>query len=83
MEADKKSKKREEEEEEGSSEEEEEEEEQTFDKNPAMLDKYKAAAQIAGDVLKHVMKLCVAGADISDICFEGDKKIDEEVYLSG
>ncbi len=81
--ADKKAKKQEKEEDEeeevGSEEEEEEEEPETFDENPAMLDKYKTAATIAGIALKHVTKLCVAGADISDICAEGDKKVDEEV----
>jgi hypothetical protein len=71
----------EEEEEEVSDEEEEEEEPETFDENPAMLDKYKTAATIASDALKHVMKLCVAGADIADICVEGDKKIDDEVII--
>ena len=66
-------------------EEEEEEEEETLEKNPAVLDKHKTAARITQDVLKHVMKLCVAGADIADICLEGDKKIEEEtvkVYTS-
>ena len=84
MEADKKSKKKEKEEEEEEfegSEEEEEEEEETLEKSPAMLDKYKAAAIITQDVLKHVTKLCVAGANIADICAEGDKKIEELVKL--
>jgi hypothetical protein len=84
MEADKKSKKKEKEEEEEEfegSEEEEEEEEETLDKSPAMLDKYKAAALITQDTLKHVIKLCVAGADIAGICDAGDKKIDELVKL--
>lgn len=76
--AGKKSKKEESEEEEEVSEEEEEEEE-TLEKNPAVLDKHKTAALIAQNVLKHVMKLCVPGADIADICGEGDRKIDEEV----
>jgi hypothetical protein len=79
MEADKKSKKKEEHEEEGSEEEEEEEEEETLETSPAMLDKYKAAANIAQETLKHVIKLCVAGANIVDICAEGDKKVDELV----
>lgn len=80
----KKSKKEEPEEEEVS-EEEEEEEEETLDKNPAVFDKHKTAATIAQDVLKHLMKLCVPGADIADICSEGDRKIDEgvaKVYTS-
>ena len=80
MEADKKSKKKGEPELEGS-EEEEEEEEETLDKNPAMLDKYKAAAVITQDTLKHIMKLCVVGANIADVCAEGDKKIEELVRL--
>ena len=78
---DKKSKKKVESEEEGSSDEEKEEEEETFDKSPAMLDKYKAAAQIANDVLKFVIALCTPGTSISEICVKGDRKIDELVRV--
>jgi len=77
--ADKKSKKdkpeEEEEEEVGS----EEEEEETLEKNPAVLDKHKSAALIAQDTLKYVTALCVAGADVSTICSQGDAMIDAEV----
>lgn len=59
--------------------EEEEEEEETLEKNPAVLDKHKAAAKIAYDALSYVMTLCVVGADIAEICSAGDKKIDDEV----
>jgi len=80
----KKSKKQEEEDdyedvEEGS--EEEEEEEETFEKNPDLLDKYKTAANITKEVLTLVIKLCVPGADISEICSKGDKKIEELVLI--
>ena len=79
--SEKKSKKKEEEDdyedvEEGD---EEEEEEETFEKNPDLLDKYKTAANITKEVLAFVAKLCVAGADIAEICSKGDKKIDELV----
>ena len=76
---DKKSKKKVESEEERSSDEEEEEEEETFDKSPAMLDKYKSAAQIANEVMKFVIGLCIPGADISEVCVKGDRKIEEAV----
>lgn len=75
---DKKSKKKEEVEEEGS---EEEEEEETFESSPALLEKYKTAATISNEALKFVISLCVAGADIAEICMKGDKKIEEEVFL--
>ena len=79
----KKSKKKEEDEDyedvEEGSEEEEEEEEETFEKNPDLLDKYKTAANITKEVLALVIKLCVPGADIADICSKGDKKIEELV----
>ena len=79
MEASKKGKSTDPKLEEETKDEEEEEEEETLEKNPAVLDKHKAAAQIAKDVLIHVMKLCVPGADIASICSEGDKKIEEGV----
>lgn len=63
----------------------EEEEEETLETSPAVLDKHKAAAKIAQEVLEHVKKLCVAGADIASICSEGDKRIEEsaaKVYSS-
>lgn len=77
MEAEKKSKKDEPKAEEEDKDEEEEEE--TLEKSPAVLDKHKAAANIAQETLEYVKKLCVAGADIATICSEGDKKIEEGV----
>ena len=75
----KKSKKKEKEEEEEEGSEEEEEEEESFEKNPAILDKYRSAAIITSDALKFVIGLCVPGADIWEVCQKGDKKIEEEV----
>lgn len=47
---------------------EEEFKDENFIERPAILDKYKAAAQIANDVLRKVISLCVPGADIYTIC---------------
>ena len=79
---DKKSKKKveSEDEDEKGSEGEEEEEEETFDKTPAMLEKYKTAARITDAVMKYVILECVPGADIADICSKGDKMIDKMVF---
>lgn len=37
-----------------------------------MVDKYKAAGDIANDILTKVMAKCIAGAVIVDICAYGD-----------
>lgn len=58
---------------------EEEYKDENFIEKPAILDKYKAAAQITNAALLKVISLCVPGADISQICMEGDKFMDEEL----
>jgi methionine aminopeptidase len=52
---------------------------ESFIDKPAVLDKYKAAAQIANAALQKVISLCVVGADIHKVCQEGDKFIEEEL----
>ena len=52
---------------------------ETFIDRPAILDKYKAVAQITNEALKKVMSLCKVGADIFAVCQEGDKFMEEEV----
>lgn len=46
---------------------------------PAILDKHKAAADVCQAALTKAIALCVADADISTICGEIDKFIDEEL----
>jgi curved DNA binding protein len=58
---------------------EEEFKDENFIERPAILDKYKAAAQITNIALLKVISLCVPGADIYAICQEGDKLMDEEL----
>lgn len=60
-------------------EEEFEEEEDTEITNPEVLDKYKAAAEIANKALAQVVQECVPGKKIVDICALGDKIINESV----
>ena len=52
---------------------------ESFVDKPAVLDKYKAAAQVTNLALEKVISLCVPGADIYTICNTGDKFIDEEL----
>jgi curved DNA binding protein len=52
---------------------------ESFIDKPAILDKYKAAAQVANLSLEKVISLCVPGADIYTICSTGDKFIEEEL----
>lgn len=47
---------------------EEEYKDESFIDKPAILDKYKAAAQVANDALAKVVSLCVVGADVFSIC---------------
>lgn len=47
--------------------------------NPDTLTKYKAAAEVSAKVLDHVIKQCVAGAKIVEICAAGDKFLEEEI----
>lgn len=58
---------------------EEEFKDENFIEKPVILDKYKAAAQIANAALLKVISLCVVGADIHSVCQEGDKLMEEEL----
>jgi methionine aminopeptidase len=58
---------------------EEEFKDENFIEKPAILDKYKAAAQIANAALLKVISLCIPGADIYTVCQEGDKFMEEEL----
>lgn len=51
----------------------------SFIEEPAILDKYKAAAQITNAALLKVISLCTVGADINKVCQEGDAFIEEEL----
>jgi len=44
------------------------EEQKTFIEDPAILDKFKAAALITDEALKKAVSLCVDGADIYTVC---------------
>jgi curved DNA binding protein len=50
----------------------------TFIDDGSILDKYKAASEIADKALAHVVSLCVPGADIAETCEAGDLFIEEE-----
>ena len=52
---------------------------ENFIEKPAILDKYKAAAQITNAALAKVLGLCVPGADIYKVCQETDLFIEEEL----
>jgi curved DNA binding protein len=52
---------------------------ENFIEKPAILDKYKAAAQIANAALAKVISLAKVGADINKVCQEGDAFIEEEL----
>lgn len=53
--------------------------EKSFIEEPAILDKYKAAAVIADACLAKAVELAVPGADIATICATVDSMIEEEV----
>ena len=57
----------------------EEEFNKTFIQEPAILDKYKAAADVADRALAYVVTLCVPEADIAEVCSKGDSFIEEEI----
>jgi methionine aminopeptidase len=59
--------------------EEEEFKDESFVDKPAILDKYKAAAEITNLALQKVIQLAVVGADIYAVCQEGDKFMEEEL----
>lgn len=65
---------------------EEEKATKNFTEDPAILDKYKAAAQIATQVLLRIVSEKIeAGADVATVCEFGDNLIEEElkkVYAS-
>ena len=63
----------------GSSDEDGDYKDENFIEKPAILDKYKAASQVANAALLKVISLCVDGADIHQVCQEGDKFIEEEL----
>jgi methionine aminopeptidase len=52
---------------------------ESFVDQPAILDKYKAAAVITNLALEKVISLCVPGADIYTVCQEGDRFMEEEL----
>ena len=52
---------------------------ESFIEQPAILDKYKAAAQVANAALAKVISLCVVNADTNKVCQEGDLFIEEEL----
>ena len=52
---------------------------ESFVDQPAILDKYKAAAVITNLALEKVISLCVPGADIYSVCQEGDRFMEEEL----
>jgi len=55
-----------------------EQEERTFVEEPAILDKYKAAAGITDACLAKAVELCVPGADIHTVCQTIDEMIEEQ-----
>ena len=50
----------------------------TFVEDTSILDKYKAAAEIADAAVKMLTPLLVPGADIFELCKKGDDYIEEE-----
>lgn len=50
----------------------------TFIEEQSILDKYKAAAEVADKVILALIEKMVPGADIADLCKEGDDLIEEE-----
>lgn len=52
--------------------------EKTFIEEQSILDKYKAAGEIADAAIKMLSEKLVPGADIADLCKEGDDYIEEE-----
>lgn len=51
--------------------------EKTFIEEQSVLDKYKAAAEIADEAIKMLTEKMVPGADIADLCKEGDDFIED------
>lgn len=51
----------------------------TFIDDASILDKYKAASDVADRALAYVIELCKPGEDIAAICEKGDNFIETEV----
>lgn len=51
----------------------------TFIEDASILDKYKAASDVADRALAFVIELCKPGEDIATICSKGDEFIEAEV----
>jgi len=51
----------------------------TFIEEPAILDKYKAAADVSERALSLAIESCVEGADIYEVCQKVDAFIEEEL----
>jgi len=51
----------------------------TFIDDASILDKYKAASDVADKALAYVIELCKPGEDIATICEKGDNFIETEV----
>lgn len=49
----------------------------SFIEKPAVLDKYKAASQIANEALAKCIELCKPEADVYTVCQEVDKFMEE------
>jgi len=51
----------------------------TFLEEPAILDKYKAAADVCEKALTLAIESCVEGADIYEVCQKVDAYVEEEL----
>ena len=51
----------------------------TFIDDASILDKYKAASDVADRALAYVIEQCRPGEDIATVCEKGDNFIEEEV----
>jgi len=58
---------------------EEEFKDENFIEKPAILDKYKAAAQVTNAALARLIPLLTVGSDIHKLCQESDKFMEEEL----
>lgn len=47
-----------------------------------VVSKYRQAADIVNNAIKGVLKRCVPGADVLELCILGDKLIDMQVSVS-
>jgi methionine aminopeptidase len=51
----------------------------TFIEEPAILDKYKAAADVCEKALTLAIESCIEGADIYEVCQKVDEYTEEEL----